>query len=263
MADEITKEERGNVCTLTINRPERRNALDRAALLDLGDTLNRLRDQDRPSVVVLRGAGVDAFCAGGDLTGAVKVNEGEMRRFIEALDYCLRSLVDYPAPVIAMIYGCAVGAGLDLAVIADFRLAAGNAFFGANLVKLGRIYYYTSALRLINLVGWGPAREMLLTGGLIDVHRAREVGLVNRVFPVEQLDRETHALARELAEENSYPAVLGTKAMFRKLMDNQVLNPELEAELKAIMEDVNRHRDAREGPRSFLEKRRPVFRDDG
>lgn len=260
MAGEIIVEEREYTCTLTINRPDRRNALNHAALSAMGDALNRLRGREQPAVVILRGAGKDAFCAGGDLAGVT--GEAEMQRFVEGLDYCLHSLIGYPSPVIAMIYGHAVGAGLDLAVIADFRLAAGNALLGANLVKLGRIYYYTSALRLANLVGWGAAGELLLTGGMVDAGRAREMGLVNRVFPADQLEGEAYALARELAGENSFRAVAGTKAMLRKLMDSQVLRPEVEAELKAIVEGVNSGRDAREGPRSFLEKRRPVFRDD-
>jgi len=260
MAGEIIVEEREYTCILAINRPDRRNALNRAALLAMGDALNRLRERERPPVAILRGAGRDAFCAGGDLAGVT--GEAEMRLFIEGLDYCLQSLIDYPSPVIAMIYGYAVGAGLDLAVIADFRLAAGSAFMGANLVKLGRIYYYTSALRLANLVGWGAARELLLTGGLVNAGRAGEMGLVNRVLPAEQLEGEAFALARELAGENSFQAVTGTKAMIRKLMDNQVLSPGVEADLKAIMESVNSGRDGREGPRSFLEKRRPVFGDD-
>jgi enoyl-CoA hydratase/carnithine racemase len=257
MAGEIIKDEQGNVCTLTINRPDKRNSLDRAALTAMGDMLNGMSEQERPMVVVLRGMGQKAFCAGGDLSG---VTDGvEMRRSIEALDYCLRSLIDYPYPVIAMIYGHAVGAGLDLAVIADFRYAAGNAWMGANLVKLGRIYYYTSTLRLVNLVGWGPARELLLTGRFIGPERAREIGLVNKVFAADQLEQETFALARELAEENSFPALKGTKAMFRKLMDNQLLDPAVETGLKAIMDTVNTSADALEGPRAFVEKRKPVF----
>jgi enoyl-CoA hydratase/carnithine racemase len=262
MTDMIIVEEREYACTLVINRPDRRNALNRAVLLGMGDALNRLRGWERPPVVILRGAGRDAFCAGVDLASVTVTDEAEMRRFIEGLAYCLQSLIDYPSPVIALIYGHAVGAGLDLAVIADFRLAAGNALMGANLVKLGRIYYYTAAFRLANLVGWGAAKELLLIGGLVNADRAREMGLVNRVLPAEQLEEEGFALARELTEENSFQAVTGTKSMIRKLMDSQVLNPGVETDLKAIMESVNSGRDAREGPRSFLEKRRPVFRDD-
>jgi enoyl-CoA hydratase/carnithine racemase len=257
MAGEIIKEEQGHVCTLTINRPNKRNSLDRAALTALGDMLNEMRERDRPMVIVLRGKGQKAFCAGGDLSGVT--DEVEMRRSIEALDYCQQSLIDYPYPIIAMIYGHAVGAGLDLAVIADFRYAADNACMGANLVKLGRIYYYTSTLRLINLVGWGPANELLLSGRFIGSERAREIGLVNEIFAVDQLEQETFALARELTEESSFPALKGTKAMFRKLMDIRLLDPAVETGLKAIMDTVNTCVDAREGPRAFVEKRKPQF----
>lgn len=252
MGEEILKEEDGYICTLTINRPEKKNALNEAALLQLGDALNELKKEGKNRVVVLRGAGEKAFCAGVDLAGA-NVN------VIGALQYCLESLVGYPAPVIAMIYGYTIGAGLDLAVIADFRLAAENACFGANLVKLGRIYYYTAVQRLINLVGMGAAKEILLTGRLIDVQRASEMGLVNRVVSFAELPSVVYPLAREIAEENAPLAVKVTKQMIAKLLAGQKLSLEIEEELKAMAEAVHRSKDAAEGPRAFIEKRKPKF----
>lgn len=242
---------------MTINRPEKRNALNRAALLALGAALNEIRTQKEIRVVVLRGAGEHAFCAGGDLGGVTQGEEFESS--LRALEYCLQSLIDFPLPVLAMIFGPAVGAGLELAVLADFRLAADNARLGANLVKLGRIYYYTSTKRLLNLIGPVHTRELLLTGRIIDAFRAREMNLVNWVYPAEQVVEKTYALARELAEENAPLSLNGTKAMIKKLIDNPVLTSEVENELKAIMDAVNASEDAQEGPRAFLEKRKPVF----
>ncbi|RJQ28274.1 MAG: hypothetical protein C4589_06615 [Peptococcaceae bacterium] len=253
MAEEILKKEEGHICTLTINRPERKNALNEAALLQLGGVLNELKAEGRNRVVVLRGSGEKAFCAGVDLAGA-NVNT------IDALQYCLESLINYPAPVIAMIFGYSIGAGLDLAVIADFRLAAENACFGANLVKLGRIYYYTAIQRLINLVGMGAAKEMLLTGRLINVRRAGELGLVNRVVSGAELPAVVYSLAREMAEENAPLAVKATKQMIAKLLAGQKLSPAVEEELKSMAEAVHRSKDAAEGPLAFIEKRKPDFK---
>lgn len=186
-------------------------------------------------------------------------SQGELERSIAALEYCLQSLMDFPWPVIALIFGPAVGAGLELAVLADFRIAAENARLGANLVKIGRIYYYTSTKRLLNLIGPVFTRELLLTGRTVDAFRAREMNLVNWVYPEEQVAEKTYALARELAEENAPLSLKGTKAMIKKLIDYPVLTPEVEKDLQVIMDAVNNSADAREGPRAFLEKRKPVF----
>jgi enoyl-CoA hydratase/carnithine racemase len=257
MANEIIKEQNGSIGTLVINRPEKRNALNMATLLALGDALNEIRTEEKIRVVVLRGAGEKAFCAGGDLGG---VAGGELEPALKALEYCLQSLIDFPLPVLAMIFGPAVGAGLELAVLSDFRIAADNARLGANLVKLGRIYYYTSTKRLLNLIGPVFTRELLLTGRIIDAPRAREINLVNWVYPADQVIEKTYQLARELAEETAPLAVKGTKAMIKKLLDNPLLTPEIEEELKIIMDTVNNSEDAREGPFAFVEKRKPFFK---
>lgn len=253
MSGLILKEEEGSICTLTINRPRQKNALSQEALLRLGDTLNELREQGKNRVLVLRGGGEEAFCAGVDLSG---VNA----KTIEALQYCLESLINYPFPVIAMIYGYAIGGGLDLAVISDFRLASENARFGANLVKLGHIYHYTAMQRLMKLVGLGAAKEMLLTGQLIDAWRAREVGLVNRLFPIAGLASATYSLAREIAVENAPLAVKTTKQVIAGLAAyGQKINPADEEELKFLVGMVHQSKDAKEGPVAFLEKRKPKF----
>lgn len=257
MADEILRREEGLLSTVIINRSHRRNALNQAALAALGDVFSEFRRQDRPRVIVLRGTGQEAFCSGGDLAGAS--DRSEFRRFVETLEYCLQSLEECPWPVIAMIYGHCLGAGLDLVTAADLRLAADNALFAANTVKIGRVYYYTSALRLVNLVGWGAAAEMLLTGRSISAARAREIGLTHGVFAGDGLENATYALAREMAEENSLIAVRGTKAMLKKLREGRPLDPAAESELKSIIEAVNQSPDAAEGARAFFEKRQPLF----
>lgn len=254
--EEILKDEKDYICTISINRPERRNALNAEALFLMGDTLNNLRDQENIRVVVIRGVGEEAFSAGVDLLG---LNETGVARTLEGLNYCLDSLLSCPLPIIAMIFGPAIGAGLDISIISDFRLASETARFGANLVRLGRVYYYTAIQRMLGLIGVGPTKELLFTGRLIDAMRAKEMGLVNEVMPKDQLLPKTCALARELAEVCSPLAVRGTKALIQKILSYQKIGSEIETELKSIVEKVNQSEDAREGLRAVTEKRKPKF----
>ncbi|PIV24934.1 MAG: hypothetical protein COZ69_04645 [Deltaproteobacteria bacterium CG_4_8_14_3_um_filter_45_9] len=254
--EEILKDEKGYICTLSINRPRRRNALNAEALFLLGDTLNNLRDQENIRVVIIRGVGEEAFSAGVDLMG---LNETGVAHTLKGLNHCLDSLIKCPLPIIAMIFGPAIGAGLDIAIISDFRIASETARFGANLVKLGRVYYYTAIERMLGLVGLGSTKELLLTGRLIDAQRAKEIGLVNEVMPREQLIPKTYSLARELAEGDAPLAIKGTKELIHKLFTLQKIDPEIEAELKAIVERVNQSEDAREGLSAIMEKRKPKF----
>jgi len=187
--EEILKDEKDYICTLSINRPERRNALNAEALFLLSDTLNNLRDQQNIRVVIIRGVGEEAFSAGIDLMG---LNETGVGRTLEGLNHCLNALLNFPLPIIAIIFGPAIGAGLDITIISDFKMAADTARFGANLVKLSRVYYYTAIERMLDLVGLGSTKELLLTGRLIDARRAKEIGLVNEVMPREQLIQRTY-----------------------------------------------------------------------
>lgn len=254
--EEIIKEEEGFICTLTINRPAKRNSLNESALLLLGNAFQQLEVQKKIRVIVLRGAGESSFCAGVEVPPA-NIKAGPP---VKALEYCLESLNNCNLPVIAMVYGYAVGAGLDLVVSSDFCFATDNTFFAANLVKIGRIYYYDAAQRLLNLVGLRAAQEILLGGGFIKAQRAREIGLVNQVISAAKLPQAVYELAHELAEKNSPLAVRGTKKMLRKLGYLTKFDEGTQVELKKIMDKINFSRDAKEGQKAFLEKRKPIFK---
>ncbi len=160
-----------------------------------------------------------------------------------------------------MISGPAIGAGLDISAISDFRIASERAKFGATLVKLGRIYYYTAINRLISLVGVAAAKELLLMGRLVDAKRAMEIGLVSQVVSSDQLINTTYSLAKELAEENAPLAMRATKLTINKLLEHEGINSQIESELRALVDEVNRSEDAREGVMAMLEKRKPKFLD--
>ena len=252
----IIRDNKGYVSTIIFNRPEKRNALDADALFLFGDTINDIETENKTRVIVLRGTGNKVFTSGVDLAGGKK----EFKRTIEALDYCLNSLMEYPLPVISMVCGHAIGGGLDLAVISDFRIAADNARFGAPLVKLGRTYYYTAIERLTRLIGLAGSKEMLLTGKLIDSARALELALVNRVVSLDNIESVTFNLAAELAEKTAPMAVKVTKYTIRKLFEETRINPALAKELHGLVEEINKSEDAAEGINAMLEKRKPVFK---
>lgn len=252
--DVLLIEREGNVCTLSINRPEQRNALSAEVLLMLGNTLNSLKDDREIRVVVLRGAGEKSFSAGMDLLGG----SGAEAPQPNPLMYAIESILSYPYPVIAMIYGNALGAGCDLAVACDLRLAADTAKIGINPVKLGLVYYPTAIQRFINLVGVSRAKELFFTGRFIDAPRAKEIGLIDHVVPERQLATATYGLAREIAE-NAPLAVSATKTIINRLVKPRELSEKDESEIRGLMEMAMESEDLKEGFKAFVEKRKPEF----
>lgn len=219
MNNVIVKEEKSNVCILTLNRPDKRNALNREVLMLLGDEINESASTGGSRVLIIKGGDERAFCAGGDL---MEFRIGNLSQFIKAIEYFQKSLINYPFPAIAMIRGAAIGLGLDMATMCDIRLAGDDAYFSANMVRLGKVYHHTSTERLIHIVGWGAATEMLLTGRTIDAKRAEKIGLVNQVYPADLLEEKVYELAMEIGRDTVAEAVRDTKYMLRKLMQNGI-----------------------------------------
>lgn len=249
MTEALLVEKKDYICTVSINRPERRNALNPEVLHGLIDIFSSFKAGGDVRVVVLRGAGEKAFCAGFDLGGAVEGN---------ILFDGIESVAACPCPVIAMIYGYAVGAGCDLSSACDFRIAEDSARMGINPVKLGLIYSPKSIQRFISLIGAASTKELFLTGRFLPVQRAKEMGLVNYVVPTDELVATTYALAQEIAE-NAPLAVAGTKSIINKCLYHK-LSAEEEAELQTIAASVRNTEDSREGFRAFAEKRKPQFK---
>jgi len=217
------------------------------------DTFSGIKPGGEIRVVVLRGVGEKAFCAGADLP-AVLSEEGGSNILQDAIE----SVIACPCPVIAMIYGYAVGAGCDLAVACDFKIIADSARMGINPVKLGLVYAPKAIARFINLIGPGYTRELFFTGRFFAAQRAVEMGLVNYVVSENELLAFTYSLAQEIAE-NAPLAVAGTKSIINKFLDRQ-LSPENEAEMRAIVRHARQTEDMKEGVQAFAEKRKPEFR---
>lgn len=243
--------------TLTLNRPEKRNALTPEMIDELTRALNHAAGDPSCGVVLLTGAG-EAFCAGMDLAHlealSAKTVE-EHRSDTEQIARLLRTLYDLPKPTIAAVNGAAIAGGMGLATVCDFTLAAPEAKFGYTEVKIGFIPAIVSAF-LRSQIGDKHARDLLLTGRLVNAQEATDLGLVTRVIPASDLMQEAHTLARKLLE-NSPAAMQATKRLLSSHA-RDVLDSEIEAAIQANVQARSTD-DFREGIRAFLEKRRPVW----
>ncbi len=250
----------GGIVLITLNNPERRNALDPPLVRALLQTASDLRLDRTARCVVITGAG-KAFCSGADL-GALRaeVTTGPMARR-DQLSEVYRTFLDLralPMPVIAAVNGAAIGAGLNLALCCDICVAAKSAQFGATFVRLG-IHAGGGATHLLSRrIGPARAAELLLSGEVIDAERAMAVGLVNRVVADAGLVDSALALARVIAA-NSPQAVRATKRTLAVALDTGfAATLELEALTQAVTQDSD---DATEGWNAFRERRPPNFSD--
>lgn len=201
----IRYERSDHVVTLTYNRPEQRNAVNRVMNRELHDAWQRFRDDDEAFVLVITGAGEVAFCAGWDLQDAADLSElGNYDEFRVHLhnspgECGYTRKVDIFKPVIAAVNGYAFAAGLETALLADIRIAAANAEFGALERRWNIVGGDGMTVRLPLVVGFAKAMELIITGRRIDVHEAREIGLVNEVVPPGKALERAQELAREIA----------------------------------------------------------------
>jgi enoyl-CoA hydratase/carnithine racemase len=241
------------VAVITVNRPDVRNAVNRQVQLDIRTALDAFRDDDSVAVVVFTGAGEKAFVAGADIA---QVREYTLHT---ALASDLQRLYDdveaYEKPTIAAVNGFALGGGCELAMACDIRIAADTAFFGQPEITLGSIPGWGGTQRLPLLIGLGRARELILTGRIIDAAEAERVGLVSRVVPAADLAAEARAVAERIAGLAPVALALAKDAI-RQVEGDLAAGLRVERELVARTFDTD---DQREGTRAFLEKRAPVF----
>ena len=257
---ELIKEVKNRVCTLTLNRPGKRNSLSPQLLNHLTETLNDLAKEDEVRVVVIRGSGDKAFCAGYDLnqlpTGDENNDNGEgINPFEIAMDTVLR----FPYPVIAMMNGYAFGGGCDLAVSCDIRIGAEDIRIGMVPAKLGVVYSASGLKRFIRIIGQGRTRELFFTGRHFFAPFLKEIGFLNYMLPKDELEPFTYSMAEEIAN-NSPLSLKGTKKVLGMIDDAVQLT---EAELKEADEIATQSflsEDLKEGQAAFFEKRQPVFK---
>jgi len=261
MSDDLLESVVDGVAVLTLNRPERLNAMSGPMLDQLLEALPRLAEDAAAAVVVLTGAG-RAFCAGGDVKAMAGGSEmagvtlEERAQGLRARMEVSRWLHEMPKPTIAMVRGAAAGAGLSLALACDLRIAGDSARFGTAFARVGYSGDFGGSFFLTRLVGTAKARELYFTADLLDARQALALGLVNRVIPDARLEEETLALARCLAS--------GLRIAYRYMKRN--LNAAESGTLHDLLDLEAWHHsrcgmteDHREAAKAFVEKRPPLF----
>ena len=251
------KDEKG-IVTVTVNRPEVRNALNRAVRSDLRKAVAEINQDRDVRVVIITGAGEKAFIAGADLTQLKDANPIMIEEFASTLGQQLyNDIENLSVPVIAMINGFCLGGGLEVAMCCDIRIAATNAKFGQPEINVGLFPGGGGTQRLPRIVGWGIAKELIYTGKIIDVEEAARLGLVNRVVPPENLEAETRQLAETIASKSPLIISLIKKTMNRGMYTDLAAGLSYERANFALLFASE---DNKEGINAFLEKRPPEFK---
>jgi enoyl-CoA hydratase/carnithine racemase len=253
-------ETKNGIATLTLNRPDRLNALGDTLREDLQDAVTRAGDDADVRVIVVTGAG-KGFCAGGDVKAMNESKaKGADRPLIEKVapgrDRTVLALRDAPKPVIAAVNGAAAGAGMNLALACDIRLASTAAKFSQAFVKRGLHPDWGGTYFLPRVVGLAKAAELIWTGEIIDAQEALRLGLVSAVHPPEELLPAAYTLAGKIAAGPPIAIRLAKRSLYHNLECDLRQALEFETFAQNICYETE---DAREGIRAFVEKRPPTF----
>jgi 2-(1,2-epoxy-1,2-dihydrophenyl)acetyl-CoA isomerase len=255
----VLESREGAVAVVTLNRPERLNALNLELGAALLGALQRVAADAAVRVIVLTGAG-RAFCAGGDLGLLRDARERDaghqLAELLRAGKEIVLTLAAAEKPVLASVNGPAAGAGMNLALACDLRIASGQASFGQNFAKVGLFPDFGGMALLPRLVGPARAAELFYTGEMINAAEAERLGIVNHVVPHDRLAEETRALAGRLAAAPPIAARGAKRMLFaeRRVELERALDAEIEQQIQCFQSE-----DAREGLNAFFEKRPPQF----
>lgn len=256
MYQTLLTEVQDGTMTITINRPEKMNALNKDVIEELGKAIDEAKNNADVKAIILTGAGEKAFVAGADISeftsldatgGAALAKKGQDQVF-DKIENC-------PKPVIAAVNGFSLGGGCELAMACHFRVASENAKFGQPEVNLGLIPGYGGTQRMTQLIGKGKTMELMMTGDMIGSDDAKALGLVNHVFPLAELLNETKKIAQKIQ----------TKAPLAVADVIACVNEAAKADVNGFGNEISRFgklfatEDMKEGVNAFLEKRKAIF----
>jgi len=242
--------ERG-VATLTLNRAEKRNAVNLEMWVAIGEQCRRLALDSGVRVVVLRGSG-DHFCAGADIGGLGAADDSYSRANREAE----AAITQLPQPTIAFIRGSCVGGGVQIATSCDLRIADSTARFGITPARLGVVYPTRALERAVRLIGASAAKHLLLSAELIDAQRAERIGLVDEVHAPADAEERLDAFVTLLATERSQLTQQASKAMIDEIVEHGSVSDDL---AQRWAREMSTSTDPAEGVAAFLERRTPKF----
>ena len=255
-------EKNENVCTLILNRPEKKNSLSPELVDALLAALDELAKDDTVRAVVIRGFGDQAFCSGYDIRSLPTSISNDVRDKLKTLnpvEDLFNTIVNFPYPVIAMINGAAFGAGCELSVCCDIRIGADHIKMGMPPAKLGLAYPWTGLQRFIQVLGLSSTREIFYTARTYEGERLKEIGLVDYLVPGKDLEAFTYQMANEIAS-NAPLALKGTKRILNLLLNSSQIPEKFQKEAESITETAFLSEDLKEGRLAFLEKRKPKFK---
>ncbi|MDP2400089.1 MAG: enoyl-CoA hydratase-related protein [Burkholderiales bacterium] len=257
MSDYILTSIDGDIATVTLNRPERLNALNRGMWEALGDTLRQLSADETLRCIVLRGAGGKAFAAGADIAefASERADARQAKGYGELIHATMQAVARCKHPTVALIEGACVGGGLEIAAMCDMRICGSSSRFGVPISKLGLTMGYGELTGLLTLVGRAVALEILLEGRVFGAEEAYHKGLVNRVAPDTEVEKESYALARRIAD--GAPLVARWHKQFIERLTPGVAIPPAEWDEGFACFDTA---DYREGVRAFIAKTKPEFK---
>lgn len=252
----LTAETKENIVVLTINRPEKLNALNKETFTELKDFFLQVKDDSAVRVVIVTGSGEKAFVAGADISELSKQNGLSGKEFSEKGQEVFNIIENLGKPVIAAVNGFALGGGCELALACHIRLASDRAKFGQPEVNLGIIPGYGGTQRLAKLINAGRATELILTGDMIDAEEAKQIGLVNKVYQHDELLAKAWELAEKISSKGNIAVSLALQCIQKS---DELPETEGQAYEAAMFGVCCSTEDFKQGTTAFLEKRKPDF----
>ena len=254
--ENILFENKNHIGIVTINRPDKLNALNKKTISELDQVFDKIKVDSEIHIIIITGTGEKAFVAGADIGELNKLDVISAKEFSEKGNMVFRKIETLEKPVIAAVNGFALGGGCELALACHLRLASENSKFGQPEVNLGIIPGYGGTQRLARIINSARALEMILTGDMISADEAFRIGLVNKIYPQPELLAKSIELAEKISSKGQQAIRFALKAV--KATDNLSLSEGLayEASLFALVCGTE---DFKEGTSAFLEKRKPSF----